>query len=302
MMKCPLDCEMKNKNARHWIALASLGLALCAAPTAGAQQNPPGAGTTPTLKVSTEVVNVLAIVKDKKGHLIPDVNKEDFQIFEDNVPQEIKYFSKQTDTPLTLGILVDTSPSQGRVLSIEQEQAKSFIAQVIKPKDLAFVLHFDVEVELLQDFTSDKKMLSRAIDETQINGGGGGVLPGTFPGSASQGATHLYDAVYLAASDLLKNEVGRKVIIVLTDGEDQGSKEKLQTALEAAQRSDLVIYSIEVSDRMYYPMRGMGYGGDSVLKKLSDETGGHVIEVKANADVSRAFQEIADELRTQYLL
>lgn len=293
---------MKNKNARHWIALASLGLALCAAPTAGAQQNPPGAGTTPTLKVSTEVVNVLAIVKDKKGHLIPDVNKEDFQIFEDNVPQEIKYFSKQTDTPLTLGILVDTSPSQGRVLSIEQEQAKSFIAQVIKPKDLAFVLHFDVEVELLQDFTSDKKMLSRAIDETQINGGGGGVLPGTFPGSASQGATHLYDAVYLAASDLLKNEVGRKVIIVLTDGEDQGSKEKLQTALEAAQRSDLVIYSIEVSDRMYYPMRGMGYGGDSVLKKLSDETGGHVIEVKANADVSRAFQEIADELRTQYLL
>jgi len=293
---------MKNKNECSLIVLGTLALALCVAPAARGQQNPPGPAPTTTLKVSTEVVNVLAIVKDKKGRLIPDVNKEDFQVLEDNVSQEIKYFSKQTDTPLTLGILVDTSPSQGRVLSIEQEQAKSFIAQVIKPKDLAFVLHFDVEVELLQDFTSDKRMLSRAIDETQINGGGGGVLPGTFPTSASQGATHLYDAVYLAANDLLKNEVGRKVIIVLTDGEDQGSREKLQSALEAAQRSDLVIYSIEVSDRMYYPSRGMYFGGDSVLKKLSEETGGRVIEVKADRDVSRAFQEIADELRTQYLL
>ncbi|HLY63084.1 MAG TPA: VWA domain-containing protein [Terriglobia bacterium] len=281
---------------------ATVVMALCAAPPAGCQQNPPAPEATPTLKVSTDVVNVLAIVKDKKGRLIPDVNKEDFQVLEDNNPQEIRYFSKQTDTPLTLGILVDTSPSQTRVLSIEQEEAKSFIAQVIKPKDLSFVLHFDVEVELLQDFTSDKKMLSKAIDETVINGGGGGVLPGTFPTSASQGATHLYDAVFLAATDLLKNEVGRKVIILLTDGEDQGSKEKLQTALEAAQRSDLIIYSIEVSDRMYYPARGMFYSGDSVLKKLSDDTGGRVIEVKANRDVSRAFQEIADELRTQYLL
>lgn len=284
------------------MALATIVTALCAASPAMRQQNPPDTQSPPTIKVSTDVVNVLAIVKDKKGHLIPDVNKEDFQVLEDNNPQEIRYFSKQTDTPLTLGILVDTSPSQERVLSIEQEEAKSFIGQVIKPKDLAFVLHFDVEVELLQDFTSDKKMLSKAIDETVINGGGGGVLPGTFPTSAGQGATHLYDAVFLAATDLLKNEVGRKVIILLTDGEDQGSKEKLQTALEAAQRSDLIVYSIEVSDRMYYPARGMFYSGDSVLKKLSDDTGGRVIEVKANRDVSRAFQEIADELRTQYLL
>lgn len=302
MVRRSLDPVRRKVLAALFMVLATIVMALGAAPPAMRPQNPPAPQEPPTLKVSTDVVNVLAIVKDKKGHLIPDVNKEDFQVLEDNNPQEIRYFSKQTDTPLTLGILVDTSPSQERVLSIEQEEAKSFIGQVIKPKDLAFVLHFDVEVELLQDFTSDKKMLSKAIDETVINGGGGGVLPGTFPTSAGQGATHLYDAVFLAATDLLKNEVGRKVIILLTDGEDQGSKEKLQTALEAAQRSDLIIYSIEVSDRMYYPARGMFYSGDSVLKKLSDDTGGRVIEVKANRDVSRAFQEIADELRTQYLL
>jgi VWFA-related protein len=278
-----------------------LGILFAATPAARSQQNPPASQGPTTLKVSTEVVNVLAIVKDKKGHLIPDLNKEDFELAEDNGPQEIRYFSKQVDTPLTLGILVDTSPSQQRVLPIEQEEAKAFIAQVIKPKDMAFVLHFDLDVELLQDFTSDKKMLSKAIDETVINGGGSGALPGTFPDSRAC-CTYLYDAVFLASNDLLKNEVGRKVIILLTDGEDEGSKVKLATALEAAQKSDLIIYSVEISDRMYYPVRGMFYSGDSVLKKLSEETGGRVIEVKANRDVSRAFQEIADELRTQYLL
>jgi VWFA-related protein len=277
-------------------------LTLSATRTGWSQQNPPPSQPQTTLKVSTEVVNVLAIVKDKSGHLMTDINKDDFSLMEDSNPQEIRYFSKQTDTPLTLGILVDTSPSQGRVLSVEQEEAKAFIAQVIKPKDLAFVLHFDVDVELLQDFTSDKKMLSKAIDETQINGGGGGVLPGTFPSSDGGGATHLFDAVYLSANDLLKNEIGRKVIILLTDGEDQGSKEKLQTALEVAQKSDLIIYSIEISDRMFYMRQGVFFSGDSVLKKLSAETGGRVIEVKSNRDVHQAFQEIAEELRTQYLL
>ena len=295
------DLDTNKTFAHRAVLLLMLGILLAATPAARSQQSPPASQGPTTLKVSTEVVNVLTIVKDKQGHLIPDINKEDFELEEDNTPQEIRYFSKQVDTPLTLGILVDTSPSQQRVLPIEQEEAKAFIAQVIKPKDMAFVLHFDVEVELLQDFTGDKKMLSRAIDETVINGGGGGVLPGPFP-TSNLGGTHLYDAVYLAANDLLKNEVGRKVIILLTDGEDQGSHEKLQAALEAAQKSDLIIYSIEISDRMFYTRQGAFYGGDSVLKKLSEETGGRVIEVKANRDVSRAFQEIADELRTQYLL
>jgi VWFA-related protein len=301
-MKIPSGNFDANKTfAIHRVPLLMLGILLGATPAARSQQNPPASQPPTTLKVSTEVVNVLTIVKDKKGHLIPDINKEDFELTEDNTPQEIRYFSKQVDTPLTLGIMVDTSPSQQRVLPVEQEEAKAFIAQVIKPKDLAFVLHFDVEVELLQDFTGDKRMLSKAIDETVINGGGGGVLPGPFP-TSNLGGTHLYDAVYLAANELLKNEVGRKVIILLTDGEDQGSREKLQAALEAAQKSDLIIYSIEISDRMFYASMGAFYGGDSALQKLSADTGGRVIRVDKQRDVSKAFQEIADELRTQYLL
>ena len=266
------------------------------------QENPPPAQAPQTLKVSSEVVNVLAIVKDKKGRLIPDLDKDDFGVTEDNVPQEIRYFSKQTDTPLTLGILVDTSPSQQRVLPLEQEQGKAFIRQVLRPKDIAFVLHFDLEVELLQDFTGDKNLLAKAIDETVINGGGGGVLPGTFPTSDRACCTYFYDAVYLASNDLLKNEVGRKVIIVLTDGEDEGSKLKLEDALAATQKSDVMIYSIDISDRMFYMRQGGFFSGDSVLRKLSDETGGRVIHVDAKHDVSQAFQQIADELRTQYLL
>ena len=265
------------------------------------QKTPPPPGQ--PLKVTIEVVNVYAVVEDKKHNLIPNLNKEDFEVTEDNTPQQIRYFSRETDTPLTMGIMVDTSPSQQRVLPLEQEQAKAFLDQVLRPKDLAFVLHFDIEVELLQDFTSDRQRLARAIDETVINGGGGGgPLPTTFPTSGMGGATHLYDAVYLASTELMKNEVGRKVLILLTDGEDQGSKEKLSAALEAAQKSDLIIYSIDISDRMYYRMAGVGFGGDSVLKKLSEETGGRVIKVNNPRDTAAAFRQIADELRTQYLL
>jgi VWFA-related protein len=264
------------------------------------QKTPPPAGQ--TLKVTTEVVNVYAVVEDKKRHLIPDLNQNDFEIAEDNVPQQIRYFSRETDTPLTIGMMVDTSPSQRRVLPFEQEQAKAFLEQVLRPKDLAFVLHFDVEVELLQDFTSDRQRLARAIDETVINGGGGGPTPTTFPTSSSGGATHLYDAVYLASTELMKNEVGRKVLILLTDGEDQGSKEKLSAALEAAQKSDLIIYSIDISDRGFYFAQGVGFGGDAVLKKLSEETGGRVIKASNARDTAAAFHQIADELRTQYLI
>lgn len=268
---------------------------------ARSQQEPSPAQSTTTLKVSTEVVNVLAIVKDKKGKLISDLDKSDFLLKEDGKPQRIRYFSRETDTPLTMGILVDTSGSEQRMLPLEQEQAKAFINQVLRPKDLAFVLHFDLYVELLQDFTSDRARLERAIDRTRINAGGSGALPGTFPG-VSVGGTHLYDAVYLAAHDMLKNEIGRKVVIVLTDGEDQGSKVSLDDALESAQKSDVIIYSIATIDRGFYRGSGMGFGGEGVLEKLSKQTGGRVLRASRRQDLAEAFQQIADELRTQYLL
>jgi len=268
-------------------------------PQATVPQNPPPQAT-PTLKVRTEVVNIYAVVRDKKQP-VPNLNKEDFAVSEDGVQQEIRYFSRETDTPLTLGIMVDTSGSQQNVLRIEQDQADVFVGQVIRPKDLAFILHFDLEVELLQDLTSEKRLLTRAIDETVINAGAQGPTPGTLP-SANIGGTHLYDAVYLAANEVLKGEIGRKVLILLTDGEDQGSRVKLDVALEAAQKSDIIIYAVDVVDREFYRFRAMGFSGDSVLKKLCGETGGRVIRVDKPKEAAAGFQEIADELRTQYFL
>ena len=275
-------------------------LLLCLAAVAESQQTQdlPTQGT--TLKVTTAVVSVYAVVREKNGRLLPDLTKDDFTLEEDAQPQQIKYFSREADTPLTMGILVDTSPSQGRVLDVEKSEAEAFLREVLRPKDLTFVLHFDVDVELLQDFTEDLHLLDKAIDETEINGGGPR-MPGPFPTSVSGGATHLYDAVYLSARELLKNEVGRKVLILLTDGEDQGSKVKLDTALEAAQKSDVIIYSVDIHDRSFYYRQGVGYGGESAMRKLSEETGGRVIETNTK-DTSAAFQQIANELRTQYLL
>ncbi len=269
-------------------------------PCVVSQETPP-ATAEQTLRVSTNVVNVYAVVKDKKRP-ITNLAREDFELTEDDVPQEIRYFSRETDTPLTLGLLVDTSVSQGRVLGVEQEEAKTFIRQVLRPKDLAFVIHFDLEVELLQDFTADHRLLARAIDELVINGGGRGVMPGPFPTGGSGGGTNLHDAVYLSARELLKNEVGRKVLIILSDGEDTGSRVKLSDAAEAAQKSDVIIYSIAILDRSFYYGQGLGFSGESILKKYADETGGRVIEVGNVKNTAQAFQDIADELRTQYQL
>jgi VWFA-related protein len=301
-----LVCPVPGRAASLKGLLAIAALQLCGTtgsaplwPQQATPQNPPPQAA-PTLKVRTEVVNIYAVVRDKK-QLIPSLNKEDFEVTEDGVPQDIRYFSRETDTPLTLGIMVDTSGSQQNVLPIEQQQADAFVGQVIRPKDLAFILHFDLEVELLQDLTSDKRLLTHGIDETVINAGAQGPTPGTLP-SVNIGGTHLYDAVYLAANDVLKGEIGRKVLILLTDGEDQGSRVKLDVALEAAQKSDIIIYAVDVVDREFYRFRSMGFSGDSVLKKLCGETGGRVIRVDKPREAAAGFQQIAEELRTQYFL
>ena len=276
--------------------LAIAPVVLLAFSSQDAQQAPGNQG--PTLKVNVNVVNVYAVVRDHR-RLVPDLNQEDFELSEDNVLQQIKYFSKKTDTPLTLVLAIDTSPSQDRVLMAEQAAAKQFASQILRPKDAFAVLHFDVEVELLQDFTGSISYIDKAIDSTQINGGGAPVA-GTFPSTG--GATHLYDAVYLASHDMLRSEIGRKVIILLTDGEDQGSQLKLDEGLQAAQRADVIIYSILISDRGFYARAGIGYGGEGVLNKLSNETGGRVFRADNQRNTTDAFNEIANELRTQYLL
>jgi VWFA-related protein len=257
-----------------------------------------------TLKVNVGVVQLFFNVKDKKGGLIPSLTKDNFAVFEDGKPQTIKYFAAESNLPLTLGILIDASGSQARVLDMEKEVGGSFLGQILTDKDMAFVLSFDVNVDLLQDFTGSVSRLKSALNGAKINtGGGGGSIPGMgggpVPTSTTPKGTLLYDAVYLASHDELGQQVGRKAMILLTDGEDQGSQLKLKDAVEAAQKSDSIVYVLLCADRGFYGFGG--YSGEGEMKKLTQETGGRVIEVGNKMDKLRdAFDQIARELRSQY--
>ena len=257
-----------------------------------------------TLKVNVGVVQLFFNVKDKKGGLIPSLTKDNFAVFEDGKPQTIKYFAAESNLPLTLGILIDASGSQLRVLDMEKEVGGSFLGQILTEKDMAFVLSFDVNVDLLQDFTGSVPRLKSALNSAKINtGGGGGSIPGMgggpVPTSTTPKGTLLYDAVYLASHDELGQQVGRKAMILLTDGEDQGSQLKLKDAVEAAQKSDSIVYVLLCADRGFYGFGG--YSGEGEMKKLTQETGGRVIEVGNKMDKLRdAFDQIARELRSQY--
>ena len=254
-----------------------------------------------TFKAQVNVVNLFFNVKDKHGMLIPNLTKNDFEVLEDGKPQTIKYFSAESNQPLTLGIMIDTSASQTRVLDIEQTSCAEFLHSVLRDKDLAFVINFDVDVDLDQDFTNNVRDLTRALNRVQINAGMGGGPPGLGGGPVptTPRGTLLYDAIYLGANEKLKNEVGRKAMIVFTDGEDQGSRLRIQDAIEAAQKADTICYVILIADRGFYG--GFGYSGDYEMKKLAEQTGGRVIEVGNKQDKLRqAFDQIQNELRSQY--
>jgi len=260
-----------------------------------------------TLKVNVNIVQLFFNVKDKKGALIPSLTKDDFQVLEDGRPQTIKYFAAESNLPLTLGILIDSSGSQARVLDMEKQVGGDFLSQILRDKDLAFVLSFDVNAELLQDFTSSVHALKAALNTARINtaGGSGGGIPGlgggTIPTIGAPKGTVLYDAVYLAAHDELAQQIGRKAMILLTDGEDQGSQLRIRDAIEAAQKSDSIVYVLLCADRGFYGSFGGGYSGDSEMKKLTQETGGRVIEVGNKYDkLKEGFAQIANELRSQY--
>ena len=261
-----------------------------------AQEAPPG----PPIRVTVNVVNVLATVRDSRGRIIPDLRKEDFEIREEGQKQEISFFSKESAEPLTLGVLVDTSISQERVLPVEQGAATRFLQQVVKPKDLVFVIAFDVDVNLLQDFTNEVGRLERAVERTVINAPFSPVSRGPFETGCK--GTKLYDSIYLAAAEKLATEAGRKALLILTDGEDCGSRMTLNQALEAAQRSDTVIYVVNVADPGFYYRRGAFYSGESVIKKVAEETGGRAITVSDPKKLAKAFDQIAEEMRSQYAI
>ncbi|MFY9683304.1 MAG: VWA domain-containing protein [Candidatus Sulfotelmatobacter sp.] len=275
------------------------------AQTPGDDQGPAG-----TVKVNVNVVGLFFNVKDKHGALIPNLTKNDFDVLEDGKPQTIKYFAAESNLPLTLGILIDSSGSQRNVLDMEKEVGGAFLRQILTDKDEAYVIDFNVDASLVQDYTRDVHRLQAALNKVRINtgfttgpipGAGGGPVP-TAPGS--QKGTVLYDAVYLSAHDMLAKEVGRKAMILLTDGEDEGSQLKIKDAIEAAERADAIVYVLLCADRGFYGSFGMGgYTGEGEMRKLTEATGGRVINVGNKFDkLKEAFDQIAAELRSQYNL
>jgi len=279
-----------------------------AAPVSTAPAPTPDDTPVATFKQSVNLVDLFFTVKDSKGNLVPHLNQQNCVVDENKEPQTLKNFVAETNEPLTLGILLDTSGSQQRLLPMEVDAASQFIQQVLRSKDEAFAANFDVNVDLLQDYTNSPRLLTHALSKAQINtaGGNGSGIPGlgggTVPTVGDPKGTLLYDAIYLAANEKMNQETGRKAIIILTDGEDEGSREKIADAIGAANRNNVIIYIILCADRAMYWSQGEGYYGYSPAKRISDETGGRLIDVGNNGNkLNAAFQQIQDELRTQYV-
>jgi VWFA-related protein len=297
----------------------------------------------PTFSANVKVVNLLATVRDKHGAVVSNLGKDDFKLEEDGRPQTINYFTRETDLPLTIGLLVDTSLSQRRVIDQERSASFTFLRDVLREtKDNAFVIHFDHETELLQDLTDSRDKLSAALDELKTPDPQYQRTSAPDPGQGRQryAGTVLYDAVFLSSDEVLKKQQGRKAVIILSDGVDTGSKVSLDSAIETAQRSDTLVYSILFSDKDAYNgggfggphmggggpwgghRGGMGGGeypgggypggggsrypqqsrpdGKKVLQRLSQETGGRFFEVSKKEPIDDIYKQISEELRNQY--
>jgi VWFA-related protein len=246
----------------------------------------------PTFKAEVKVVNVLATVRNKKGAFIRDLGKDDFSVLENGRPQTIRYFSRQTDLPLTLGLMIDTSLSQKRVMEAERIASYTFLEQVLREKkDHVFIMQFDLSSILRQELTSSFLKLSEAlqrVDTPSMND----------LRSQTGGGTMLYDAMLKASKEIMHGQTGRKALIVLTDGVDTGSEASVADAIEAAQRADT--YSILFSDEGYYGIFSGGVDGRNVLMRMSRETGGGFFEVSKKQSLDDIFTQLQEELRSQY--
>ncbi len=248
-----------------------------------------------TFSTEVKVVNVLATVRSKSGEFIRNLTKDDFALLENGRPQTLRYFSRETDLPLTLGLMVDTSLSQERVLDAERAASYRFLDQVLRERvDQVFIMQFDFAIQVRQQLTSQRRKLEETLalvdtpsrKELEVQRGGG---------------TLLFDAVVKASQEIMLNQTNRKALIVLTDGVDMGSDATLENTIEAAQRADTLVYSILFSDSGYYGPFGGG-DGKKGLVRMSKETGGGFFEVSKKQNIEQIFNSIQDELRSQYNL
>lgn len=247
------------------------------------------------------VVNLYCTVKDRQGRLATNLAAGDFEIHEDGRRQQVRYFSRETDRPLSLALLMDTSISQKEVLPAQKEAAGHFLQQVLRPVDQAMIMSFDVNVEVWHNFTSETPRLHWALNRMTVNN-----KPRLKPGEklpVPLGGTRLFDAIHEAASERMANATERRVIILISDGVDAGSKVSEQQAVEAVQRADAMLYAIRFTDpAFYWRAANKPGGGDPVLRRITAATGGRVLFPADKARLQEAFDEIASELRSQYSL
>jgi VWFA-related protein len=281
--------SVKKLLAASVTAVLAVAMAVPALP-----QDPQSQG--PVIRSQVNLVNLFVTVRDKNKRIVTDMKKEDFKLQEDGQDQQIAFFSKEVTMPITLAMLLDTSGSEQFMLGAIQDMGGRFLDRVLRKGDEALVMSFDTDVDLLSDFTDDRGQLDRAVRKTRINAptSGGMINPGPVPTSHVTG-TAFYDAVYLACNEKLNTEAGRKAIVVVTDAQDEGSKVRIEEAVEAAQRTDTVIHILLVADPRYGANSG-------AAKKMTEETGGRMIVANNEKHLSEAFDQISEELRSQYTL
>ncbi|MCC6389543.1 MAG: VWA domain-containing protein [Bryobacterales bacterium] len=300
----------ENRYTRRELLLSLAALAAAQEPT--------------TFSTEVRVVNLLASVRNKRGEIIRDLKKDDFLLKEDGRPQTIRYFAQESDLPLTIGLLVDTSRSQRRVLKAELIASIRFLRQVLREDhDRAFVMRFEMTPELLQNLTPSRSALEAALVQVAIPPPGPPphvppIGPDTPRRRGGPGiGTALYDAIVQAANDVTKKQTGRKALVLMTDGVDAGSTVSLNEAIEAAQRADTLIYSIFFYDtianggevpepfdrrRRWLQRMPRDTEGGRALQRLSKETGGGFFEVSDYEPIEKVFSQIEEELRRQYSL
>jgi VWFA-related protein len=252
----------------------------------------------PVIRTQVSLVNLFVTARDKNKRIVTDLKQEDFKAFEDGQAQQIAFFSKEVTLPITLALLLDTSGSEQYMLPSIQDAGARFLDRVLRKGDEALVMSFDSDVDLLADFTEDRHQLDRGIRQARINIPSGGTIggnPGPV-GSRQITGTALYDAVYLACNEKLNTEAGRKAIVIVTDAQDEGSKMRIEEAIEAAQRTDTVIHILLVADPHF------GGGNSGAAHKMTDDTGGRTIVVNSEKHLAEAFDQISEELRMQYTL
>jgi len=237
-----------------------------------------------TYRVSVDLVNVLCSVFDKNTNsFVTNLTRDDFAVYGDNQKQEIKNFSRESNLPLTIAMLIDTSQSVAPKLKFEQDAAISFFDSILRENDRAMLVEFDSGVTLLQDFTGDSNKMAKEIRKLRAAGG-----------------TALYDAIYATCDEKLIREIGRKAIIILSDGEDESSKLSLHQAMEMALRAESTIFGISVSKGGFFGVGGSTKEGDNVLRDMAQETGGRVFFPFKIDDLDDSFRQINQELRSQY--